>query len=246
MREADDNRSYTAPGHVAIIMDGNGRWAKARGLPRTAGHKKGVDAVRRTVEAARELGIGTLTIFSFSSENWRRPEEEISDLMGLLRFYLRSEVAELHRAGIRLRVIGDRKRLSDDINRLIANAEEMTRDNRVMTLVVALSYGSRLEIVHAARRLAEEVAAGRLSPDAIDENTLSARLYTADIPDPDLIIRTSGEKRISNFLLWQAAYAELVFVDTLWPDFTKRDLEAAIEEFHRRERRFGATTAGSR
>ena len=227
-------------------MDGNGRWAKARGLPRTAGHKKGVDAVRRTVEAARELGIGTLTIFSFSSENWRRPEEEISDLMGLLRFYLRSEVAELHRAGIRLRVIGDRNRLSEDINRLIDNAEALTRDNRVMTLVVALSYGSRLEIVHAARRLAEEVAAGRLSPDAIDEDALSARLYTADIPDPDLIIRTSGEKRISNFLLWQAAYAELVFVDTLWPDFTKRDLEAAIEEFHRRERRFGATTAGSR
>ncbi|KAA0598702.1 undecaprenyl diphosphate synthase [Azospirillum lipoferum] len=246
MREADDNRSNTAPGHVAIIMDGNGRWAKARGLPRTAGHKKGVDAVRRTVEAARELGIGTLTIFSFSSENWRRPEEEISDLMGLLRFYLRSEVAELHRGGIRLRVIGDRTRLSEDINRLIDNAEDLTRDNRVMTLVVALSYGSRLEIVHAARRLAEEVAAGRLSPEAIDENALSARLYTADIPDPDLIIRTSGEKRISNFLLWQAAYAELVFVDTLWPDFTKRDLEAAIEEFHRRERRFGATTAGSR
>ncbi|AWU93481.1 isoprenyl transferase [Azospirillum ramasamyi] len=246
MRDADDNRSNTAPGHVAIIMDGNGRWAKARGLPRTAGHKKGVDAVRRTVEAARELGIGTLTIFSFSSENWRRPEEEISDLMGLLRFYLRSEVAELHRAGIRLRVIGDRNRLSEDINRLIDNAEALTRDNRVMTLVVALSYGSRLEIVHAARRLAEEVAAGRLSPDAIDEDALSARLYTADIPDPDLIIRTSGEKRISNFLLWQAAYAELVFVDTLWPDFTKRDLEAAIEEFHRRERRFGATTAGSR
>ena len=246
MRDADDNRSNTAPGHVAIIMDGNRRWAKARGLPRTAGHKKGVDAVRRTVEAARELGIGTLTIFSFSSENWRRPEEEISDLMGLLRFYLRSEVAELHRAGIRLRVIGDRNRLSDDINRLIDNAEGLTRDNRVMTLVVALSYGSRLEIVHAARRLAEEVAAGRLSPDAIDEDAVSARLYTADIPDPDLIIRTSGEKRISNFLLWQAAYAELVFVDTLWPDFTKRDLEAAIEEFHRRERRFGATTAGSR
>ncbi|MCM8733435.1 isoprenyl transferase [Azospirillum sp. A1-3] len=246
MRDADDNRSNTAPGHVAIIMDGNGRWAKARGLPRTAGHKKGVDAVRRTVEAARELGIGTLTIFSFSSENWRRPEEEVSDLMGLLRFYLRSEVAELHRAGVRLRVIGDRTRLSEDINRLIDNAEGLTRDNRVMTLVVALSYGSRLEIVHAARRLAEEVAAGRLSPDAIDEDALSARLYTADIPDPDLIIRTSGEKRISNFLLWQAAYAELVFVDTLWPDFTKRDLEAAIEEFHRRERRFGATTAGSR
>ncbi|WP_395458015.1 isoprenyl transferase [Azospirillum melinis] len=246
MRDADDNRSNTAPGHVAIIMDGNGRWAKARGLPRTAGHKKGVDAVRRTVEAARELGIGTLTIFSFSSENWRRPEEEISDLMGLLRFYLRSEVAELHRGGVRLRVIGDRTRLSEDINRLIDNAEALTRDNRTMTLVVALSYGSRLEIVHAARRLAEEVAAGRLSPESIDEDALSERLYTSDIPDPDLIIRTSGEKRISNFLLWQAAYAELVFVDTLWPDFTKRDLEAAIEEFHRRERRFGATTAGSR
>lgn len=246
MRDADDNRSNTAPGHVAIIMDGNGRWAKARGLPRTAGHKKGVDAVRRTVEAARELGIGTLTIFSFSSENWRRPEEEISDLMGLLRFYLRSEVAELHRGGVRLRVIGDRTRLSEDINRLIDNAEALTRDNRTMTLVVALSYGSRLEIVHAARRLAEEVAAGRLSSESIDEDALSARLYTSDIPDPDLIIRTSGEKRISNFLLWQAAYAELVFVDTLWPDFTKRDLEAAIEEFHRRERRFGATTAGSR
>lgn len=242
---ADENRPTTAPGHVAIIMDGNGRWAKARGLPRTAGHKKGVDAVRRTVEAARELGIGTLTIFSFSSENWRRPEEEVSDLMGLLRFYLRSEVAELHKAGIRLRVIGDRARLSDDINRLIDAAEGLTRENRTMTLVVALSYGSRQEIVLAARRLAEEVATGGITVDSIDEDAFSARLFTADIPDPDLIIRTSGEKRISNFLLWQAAYAELVFIDTLWPDFTKRDLEAAIDEFHRRERRFGATTAGS-
>ncbi|CAO3420538.1 isoprenyl transferase [Azospirillum doebereinerae] len=246
MRDADENRSIKAPEHVAIIMDGNGRWAKARGLPRTAGHKKGVDAVRRTVEAARELGIGTLTIFSFSSENWRRPEEEVTDLMGLLRFYLRSEVAELHKAGIRLRVIGDRARLSEDINRLIDNAEALTAGNRTMTLVVALSYGSRQEIVLAARQLAEDVAAGRMSADAIDETALTARLFTADLPDPDLIIRTSGEKRISNFLLWQAAYAELVFVDTLWPDFTKRDLEAAIDEFHRRERRFGATTAGSR
>ncbi|MCG5240787.1 isoprenyl transferase [Azospirillum doebereinerae] len=246
MRDADDNQSIKAPEHVAIIMDGNGRWAKARGLPRTAGHKKGVDAVRRTVEAARELGIGTLTIFSFSSENWRRPEEEVTDLMGLLRFYLRSEVAELHKGGVRLRVIGERARLSEDINRLIDNAEALTRNNVTMTLVVALSYGSRQEIVLAARRLAEDVAAGRLSAGAIDETALTARLFTADIPDPDLIIRTSGEKRISNFLLWQAAYAELVFVDTLWPDFTKRDLEAAIDEFHRRERRFGATTAGSR
>jgi len=245
MRDAEDSRPMRPPAHVAVIMDGNGRWAKARGLPRTAGHKKGVDAVRRTVEAARELGIGYLTIFSFSSENWRRPEEEVSDLMQLLRFYLRSEIAELHNGGVRLRVIGDRARLSEDINRLIDNAEEMTKDNRALTLVVALSYGSRQEITLAARRLAEEVKAGRLDPKDIDEQAVASRLFTADIPDPDLIVRTSGEKRISNFLLWQAAYAELVFVDTLWPDFTKRDLEAAIEEFHRRERRFGAT-AGTR
>jgi undecaprenyl diphosphate synthase len=246
MRDAEQSRPAEPPVHVAIIMDGNGRWAKARGLPRTAGHKKGVEAVRRTVEAARELGLGYLTIFSFSSENWRRPEEEVSDLMGLLRFYLRSEIAELHKAGVRLRVMGDRSRLADDIVRLIEQAEGLTADNTVLTLVVALSYGSRQEIAMAARRLAEEVKAGRLDPAAIDEEAVTARLYTADIPDPDLIVRTSGEQRLSNFLLWQSAYSELVFVDTLWPDFTKRDLEAAIEEFHRRERRFGATTAGSR
>ncbi|MBB3266639.1 undecaprenyl diphosphate synthase [Azospirillum sp. OGB3] len=242
MRDAEDSRPLRPPAHVAVIMDGNGRWAKSRGLPRTAGHKKGVDAVRRTVEAAGELGIGYLTIFSFSSENWRRPEEEVSDLMQLLRFYLRSEIADLHRNGVRLRVIGDRARLSKDIVSLIENAETLTRDNRKLTLVVALSYGSRQEITLAARRLAEEVKAGTLDPADITEDRLSERLFTADIPDPDLIVRTSGEKRISNFLLWQAAYAELVFVDTLWPDFSKRDLEAAIEEFHRRERRFGATT----
>ena len=242
MRDAEDSRPLRPPAHVAVIMDGNGRWAKSRGLPRTAGHKKGVDAVRRTVEAAGDLGIGYLTIFSFSSENWRRPEEEVSDLMQLLRFYLRSEIADLHRNGVRLRVIGDRARLSKDIVGLIDNAETLTRDNRKLTLVVALSYGSRQEITLAARRLAEEVRAGTLDPADITEDRLSERLFTADIPDPDLIVRTSGEKRISNFLLWQAAYAELVFVDTLWPDFSKRDLEAAIEEFHRRERRFGATT----
>lgn len=245
MRDAEDSRPLRPPAHVAVIMDGNGRWAKARGLPRTAGHKKGVDAVRRTVEAAGDLGIGYLTIFSFSSENWRRPEEEVSDLMQLLRFYLRSEIADLHRNGVRLRVIGDRARLSNDIIRLIENAEDLTKDNRRLTLVVALSYGSRQEITLAARRLAEEVKAGLIDPMDIGEELFASRLFTADIPDPDLIIRTSGEKRISNFLLWQAAYAELVFVDTLWPDFTKRDLEAAIEEFHRRERRFGAT-AGPR
>ncbi|WP_029008146.1 isoprenyl transferase [Azospirillum halopraeferens] len=246
MRYAQENSPAPSPVHVAIIMDGNGRWAKARGLPRTAGHRKGVEAVRRTVEAARELGIAYLTIFSFSSENWRRPQEEVSELMGLLRLYLRSEIAELHRAGVRLKVVGDRRKLDHDIVRMIANAEEMTAGNTAMTLVVALNYGSRQEIAHAARRLVEEVLDGRLDPAAIDEEAIAARLFTHGIPDPDLIVRTSGEKRLSNFLLWQSAYAELVFTDTLWPDFTKRDLEAAIEEFHRRERRFGATTAGSR
>lgn len=245
MRDAELNRPLRPPAHVAVIMDGNGRWAKARGLPRTAGHKKGVDAVRRAVEAARELGIQYLTIFSFSSENWRRPLEEVSDLMQLLRFYLKSEVKELHKAGIRLRVIGERARLSEDIRRLIDDAERLTANNRTMTLVVALSYGGRQEIVEAARRLAEDVAAGRMQPADICEAAFAERMFTSDIPDPDVIIRTSGERRISNFLLWQAAYTELVFTDTLWPDFNKRDLEAAIEEFHRRERRFGATSASA-
>lgn len=245
MPDVIDTTAGQPPRHVAVIMDGNGRWAKARGLPRTAGHRKGVDAVRRLVEAARDLGVPYLTIFSFSSENWRRPEEEVSDLMQLLRFYLRSEIADLHKAGVRLRVIGDRTRLAADIVQLIDRAEELTAANTVQTLVVALNYGARQEIAAAARRLAEDARAGRLDPSGIDETALGARLFTAGLPDPDLIIRTSGEKRISNFLLWQSAYAELVFVDTLWPDFTKRDLEAAIEEFHRRERRFGAT-AGTR
>lgn len=232
--------------HVAIIMDGNGRWAKSRGLPRTAGHKKGVDAVRRTITAARELGVRYLTLFGFSSENWRRPADEVSDLMHLLRFYLRSEIADLHRNGVRLRIIGDRARLDPDIIQLIEGAENHTGGNETLTVVVALSYGGRQEIVDSARRLAADVAAGRLDPAAIDEAAFAGRLYAPDIPDPDLIIRTSGEKRISNFLLWQAAYAELIFVDTLWPDFQKADLEAALDEYHRRERRFGATSAGAR
>jgi undecaprenyl diphosphate synthase len=232
--------------HVAIIMDGNGRWAKARGLPRTAGHKKGVDAVRRVISAARELGVRYLTLFGFSSENWRRPADEVSDLMQLLRFYLRSELAELHRNGVRLRIIGDRNRLAPDIVQLIEGAENHTGDNAGLTVMVALSYGARQEIVDAARRLATEAAAGTLDPATIDDAALAGRLYAPDIPDPDLIIRTSGEKRISNFLLWQAAYAEFLFVDTLWPDFQKSDLEAALDEYHRRERRFGATTAGAR
>ncbi len=229
-----------APIHVAIIMDGNGRWARARGLPRTAGHRKGVDAVRRAVEAARELGIQYLTLFSFSAENWQRPAEEVADLMQLLRTYLRSELAELHKACVRVRMIGERDRLPRDIVALIDNAETVTRDNRELTVVLALSYGSRQEIASAARRLAADVAAGRLALDQLDQEKLDACLFTTGIPDPDLVIRTSGEQRLSNFLLWQSAYAELVFIDTLWPDFAKRDLEDALIEFHRRERRYGA------
>lgn len=232
--------------HVAIIMDGNGRWAKARGLPRTAGHKKGVDAVRRVITAARELDVRYLTLFGFSSENWRRPADEVGELMRLLRFYLRSEIAELHRNGVRLRIIGDRARLAPDIVQLIEAGEGRTAGNDGLTVMVALSYGGRQEIVDAARRLAADAAAGRIDPAAVDEAAFASRLYAPEVPDPDLVIRTSGEKRVSNFLLWQAAYAEFLFTDTLWPDFEKSDLEAAIDEYNRRERRFGATTAGAR
>jgi undecaprenyl diphosphate synthase len=231
---------YAPPKHVAIIMDGNGRWAKARGLPRTAGHRKGVEAVRRTVEAARELGIPYLTMFGFSSENWRRPEGEVFDLMQLLRFYLRSEIAELHKNGVRLRVIGDRTKLSGDIVTMIGKAEELTCGNTNLNLIIALSYGSRQEITDATRQMVLDALEGRLHPEDITEESFSARLLTRDIPDPDLMVRTSGEQRISNFLLWQSAYTELVFVDTLWPDFTKRDLEDAIREFNQRDRRYGA------
>ncbi|MBI5164123.1 MAG: isoprenyl transferase [Magnetospirillum sp.] len=230
------------PVHVAIIMDGNGRWAKARGLPRTLGHKRGAEAVRRAVEFARETGISYLTLYAFSSENWKRPAGEVTDLMGLLRLYLRNEVASLHKNGIRLKVIGDRTRLGADILELIAEAEAKTAANAALTLTLALSYGGRDEIVTAARRLAEEVAAGRMSPEQIDEAALTARLFTVDMPDPDLVIRTSGEKRISNFLLWQSAYAELVFLDVLWPDFGAEAFEAALTDFHRRERRYGAAS----
>jgi undecaprenyl diphosphate synthase len=231
------------PTHVAIIMDGNGRWARARGLPRAAGHRQGAEAVRRTVRAAGEIGIGYLTLFGFSSENWKRPFAEVDDLMGLLRLYLRREIAELHANNVRLRVIGDRNRLSTDIVSLIENGEAHTRDNTGLTLVLALSYGGRAEIALAARRIAEEVASGRLAPERIDEACVSEHLGTAGIPDPDLLIRTSGEQRISNFLLWQSAYAELVFLDTLWPDFDRAQLEAAVREFGRRERRYGTSGA---
>ncbi len=230
------------PAHVAIIMDGNGRWARSRGLPRTAGHKQGAEAVRRAIEGCFEMGVSYLTLFGFSSENWKRPEEEISDLMLLLRRYLQSEIAELHKHGVRVRVIGERGRFSPDIVSLIRNAEEMTKGNEQLHLTVALNYGSRQEIASTARRLAADVAAGRLKAADIDETLFSESLTTADLPDPDLLIRTSGEKRLSNFLLWQSAYAELVFIDVLWPDFNKSHLEDAIHEFHRRERRYGASS----
>jgi undecaprenyl diphosphate synthase len=229
------------PVHVAIVMDGNGRWAKARGLPRTAGHRRGAEAVRRTVESAAELGIGYLTLFGFSAENWRRPLREIDDLMGLLRLYLRAEVAALHENGVRLAVIGDRARLAPDIVGMIEAAEVLTRGNSRLALTVALSYGGRQDIVQAARRLAADVEAGRRALEEIDEASLDASLWTAGIPDPDLVIRTSGERRLSNFLIWQSAYAEFVFLDTLWPDFGRSDLEHAIREFHGRERRYGTS-----
>ena len=230
-----------APVHVAIIMDGNGRWARARGLPRTAGHRRGAESVRSAVESARELGVSYLTLYGFSSENWKRPAREVDDLMGLLRLYLRREIKELKRNGVRVRVIGDRERLPADIVELIEGAESGTVVNTGLTLIVALSYGARAEITAAARRIAEDVKAGILETDAVDEDAFERYLSTSGIPDPDLLIRTSGEQRLSNFLLWQCAYAELVFVDTLWPDFSRDDFEDAILEFRRRERRYGSS-----
>ena len=227
------------PHHVAIIMDGNGRWAKARGLPRVAGHRRGADAVRRVIRGAGELGIPVLTLFAFSTENWTRPADEVSDLMGLLRHYLRHELEELGRNGARLRVIGDRTRLAQDIVGDIADAEQRTRANTRIDVNICINYGSRDEIVQATRSLARKVEAGELAPEKIDESLFERELLTAGVPDPDLLIRTSGEQRISNFLLWQCAYAELVFVDTLWPDFGKDHLEQAVAEFRRRERRYG-------
>jgi undecaprenyl diphosphate synthase len=231
------------PVHVAIIMDGNGRWAQALGYPRVMGHKQGAEAVRRTIKAAKQLGVRYLTLYGFSLENWKRPATEIADLMSLLRLYLRQEVSELHREGVRIRFIGERERLEPEIVSLIEMAEQKTRGNTQLNLIVALSYGSRQEITAAARRIAREAAAGELDPETVDEQAIAGRLFTSDIPDPDLIIRTSGEKRISNFLLWQSAYAELIFTDVLWPDFSREELENSIQEFARRERRYGATTA---
>ena len=233
------------PRHIAIIMDGNGRWARARGLPRIAGHQRGAEAARRAVIAAAELEVPYLTLFGFSSENWKRPSGEIQDLMGLLRHYLRAEVAELHSNGVRLKVIGDLSRFSSDILDLIAHAESLTQNNARITLTMALSYGGRAEIVEAIRTIAQRIACGNITAEAIDEECVARHLFTSGLPDPDLLIRTSGEQRISNFLLWQCAYSELVFTKTLWPDFSKRDLEQAIDEFCGRERRYGASV-GSR
>jgi undecaprenyl diphosphate synthase len=231
------------PRHVAIIMDGNGRWAAARGLPRVEGHRRGVEALRRTLRAAGDLGIQYLTIFSFSSENWARPQSEIRDLMGLLRRFIRNDLADLHKNGIRVRVIGERDNLDPDVRRLLDEAEELTRANTELTLVVAFNYGARQEIARAARRIAEQALSGALDPRQVDAQTLAGFLDAPDLPDPDLVIRTSGEQRLSNFLLWQAAYSELVFVQTYWPDFDRQALENAIAEYAKRERRFGGLTA---
>jgi undecaprenyl diphosphate synthase len=234
---------FETPRHVAIIMDGNGRWAAARGLPRVEGHRRGVEALRKTVRAARDLGISYLTIFSFSSENWSRPASEIKDLLGLLRRFIRNDLADLHKSNVRVRIIGEREDLDREIRLMLQEAEDLTRDNDGLTLMVAFNYGARQEIARAARRLALELAAGRISADAITPDLLTRHLDAPDVPDPDVIIRTSGEQRLSNFLLWQAAYSELVFVPINWPDFDRAALEAAIAEYRRRERRFGGLIA---
>lgn len=228
------------PSHVAIIMDGNGRWAAARSLPRVAGHRAGVQAVRRTIEAAIAHGVSWLTLYAFSSENWRRPAAEVSDLTGLLRRFIKSELAELGREGVRLRFIGNRGRFDQDIQNELSRAEVATVGNTRLNLVVALSYGGRGEIVEAVKAAISAVAAGTLDPGTLTEAGFAGLLSTHDIPDPDLILRTSGEQRLSNFLLWQSAYAELIFNEVLWPDFSAQHFEAAIAEYGRRERRFGA------
>ncbi|WP_439545669.1 isoprenyl transferase [Sandarakinorhabdus sp.] len=229
----------TACRHLAIIMDGNGRWAKARRLPRIAGHREGVEAVRRVVEAAPGLGLEVLTLYAFSSENWKRPPDEVTDLMGLLKHYVRSEIDALHRNGVCLDFIGDWRALKPDLVQLLEDARARTVGNRGLKLVMALNYGGQHELVRAAQRLAADVAAGQLDPETIGLETLESRLDTAGLPPPDAVLRTSGELRLSNFLLWQSAYAEFLVTDTLWPDFDGAALAASLDEFARRERRFG-------
>ena len=234
-----------APRHIAIIMDGNGRWASERALPRAEGHRQGVESVRRTVKAALELGVTHLTLFSFSSENWSRPRQEIHDLFGLMRRFVRRDLADLHKNGVKIRIIGTRVGLDEDILRLIDDAALLTKDNSALHLTIAFNYGARDEIARAASRIAEAVAQGSLAAADITPERFGSYLDTADMPDPDLLIRTSGELRLSNFLLWQIAYSEFVFVDTYWPDFSRETLQAAIAEYQRRTRRFGGLKARS-
>ena len=231
------------PGHVAVIMDGNGRWARARGLPAVAGHRAGVEVIRKLLRACRENGVGVLTLFAFSSENWQRPREEVRGLMALFMRYLRGEVRELHSNGIRLRIIGDRTRFAPRLRRLMEESEALTAVNEGFTLVIAADYGGQWDIVQAARALAAEVAAGRLQPNEIDAGALEAHLSLADLPRPDLLIRTGGDHRISNFLLWQIAYTELYFTECFWPDFGAAQFAAALRDYAARERRFGGRPA---
>ncbi|HEX8481247.1 MAG TPA: isoprenyl transferase [Allosphingosinicella sp.] len=241
-RQAPESAGGGSPGlprHVAIIMDGNGRWAKARGLPRAAGHRQGAEAARKVLRAAGEAGVECLTLYAFSSENWRRPEDEINDLMGLLRFYITRELDALHREGVRLKILGNHNAFQDDIASLVDQAVTRTAGNQRMTLAIALNYGARAELVQAARGLAQRVRSGEIGPDDIDEAMVEDSLDTAGLPPLDLLIRTSGEQRLSNFLLWQAAYSELLFVDTLWPDFDDHALRSALAAYAGRERRFG-------
>ncbi|XSG83543.1 MAG: isoprenyl transferase [Methyloligella sp. ZOD6] len=233
------------PGHVAIIMDGNGRWALERGLPRTEGHRRGVDAVRRSVQAAIELGLSHLTLFSFSSENWSRPKSEIRDLFGLMRMFVRRDLADLHKHGVKINVIGSRDGLESDVLKMIDDAVSLTEENDGLVLTIAFNYGARDEIVRAAKKIAEQVERGELKPEQVTQTVFAENLDTAGLPDPDLLIRTSGELRLSNFLLWQLAYAEFVFVDTYWPDFNRDSLESAIAEYQQRNRRFGGVSARS-
>lgn len=241
MNENTNPPLHQSPQHIAIIMDGNGRWAKARSLPRTAGHQQGIEACKRTVRAAGELGIEYITLFGFSTENWSRPADEVNELMRLLRMYLRSETADLHRNNVRMKMIGDRTPFSKDLIKLIENAENLTQDNDGLNLTIALNYGGRDELIKAAADMAQSMQDQGMEPnfDNVQEH-FEGFLMTKGIPDPDILIRTSGEQRLSNFLLWQCAYTEFVFTDTLWPDFNKIDLQNAIDEFQGRDRRFGA------
>ena len=233
----------TTPEHVAIIMDGNGRWAKARSLPRVAGHRAGVEALRKTVRAAADMGIAWLTVYAFSSENWSRPKSEVSDLMGLLKLFIRRDLAELHQSGVKVKVIGEREGLAPDIAALLEEAESLTAANSALNLVIAFNYGGRDEIVRAARRIADAAARGELPGEDVTPEIFARFLDTAGIPDPDLVIRTSGEQRMSNFLPWQSAYSELVFLPCYWPDFGRDELAAALGSFATRERRFGGVVA---